>query len=890
MQKIIATITLVLVSWCAFPQVGINTTSPAAQLEVKSSNQAAPSNTDGLIIPKVDAFPAVNPTAAQQGMMVYLTTSIAGKRPGFYYWDNSGAIWTPVSGNKGWEVTGNSGTTPTNDFVGTSDNQPLAFRTNNTEQMRITNTGRTGMGTATPQSKLHVYTGASGMTPNAFATATLEGDVSSYLDILSTAETGVLFGSSGNGANGGLIYNSPALTANSMAFRNNGNTTRMVLGPTGNLGLGNFNPGYPLQFGNTLGDKIGLWGASSGNHYGIGIQDYLFQLYTGGSGDDIAFGYGHSAAFFENMRIKGTGNVGIGASNPQSKLHVYNGASGMLPNPASTLTLEDDQNSYLSLLSAQETGIIFGANANSTNGAIVFNNPPMPDGLIFRTGGNVTRLSISGTGNVGVGNLIPIARMHIGASNSATPANNDGIIIPRVYAFPAVNPNSQHEGMMVYLISAAGTKLPGFYYWDNTAATWKGVGANSGWSMSGNAGTTPGTHFIGTTDDKDLILKRNNVRAGQIGTLNTALGVDALVGNSTGTHNVAVGNNALSAANPGNYSTAVGSYSLFKNTFPGSVGVGISSLENNTTGQYNTAIGTNALRTNVTGAYNTATGYNSLYDNTGWYNTAYGVNSISSNSDGQQNAGFGFNVLQKNKTGSWNTAMGNGAMFFNIGGQENTAVGYDALHANLEGDYNVSVGVNSYFTNESGNCNTVLGTGAMYWHQTGSNNVALGMEAMNNQTSGSNNIAIGKGANVPSLTGSDQLSIGNTIYGTGMGSATAKVGVKTTNPTADLEVNGFTKLGSTAPAIKILKLTGTTNASQGVQTAVAHGLTSSKILSVSVLVDYTASASVPPSYGGSAGYEYDYFVNGTSVVVWTKSGNSGNILSKPFRILVTYEE
>ena len=56
-------------------QVGINTTNPNAQLDIRSSNQAAPSNTDGILIPKVDTFPATNPTAAQQGMLVYLTTT-----------------------------------------------------------------------------------------------------------------------------------------------------------------------------------------------------------------------------------------------------------------------------------------------------------------------------------------------------------------------------------------------------------------------------------------------------------------------------------------------------------------------------------------------------------------------------------------------------------------------------------------------------------------------------------------------------------------------------------------------------------------------------------------------------------------------------------------------
>lgn len=38
------------------------------------------------------------------------------------------------------------------------------------------------------------------------------------------------------------------------------------------------------------------------------------------------------------------------------------------------------------------------------------------------------------------------------------------------------------------------------------------VGSGSGWSLSGNAGTTPGTDYIGTSDNQDVIIKRNNVQ------------------------------------------------------------------------------------------------------------------------------------------------------------------------------------------------------------------------------------------------------------------------------------------------------------------------------------------------------------------------------------------
>jgi trimeric autotransporter adhesin len=84
MKKIIFSILIsVFTNSIATAQVGINTTLPDAQLDIRSSNQATPSNTDGILIPKIDAFPVTNPTLAQKGMLVYLTTISGLNQPGF---------------------------------------------------------------------------------------------------------------------------------------------------------------------------------------------------------------------------------------------------------------------------------------------------------------------------------------------------------------------------------------------------------------------------------------------------------------------------------------------------------------------------------------------------------------------------------------------------------------------------------------------------------------------------------------------------------------------------------------------------------------------------------------------------------------------------------------
>jgi hypothetical protein len=122
---------------------------------------------------------------------------------------------------------------------------------------------------------------------------------------------------------------------------------------------------------------------------------------------------------------------------------------------------------------------------------------------------------------------------------------------------------------------------------------------------------------------------------------------------------------------------------------------------------------------------------------------------------------------------------------------------------------------------------------------------------------------------------------------------TGLVGIGTTTPTAKLEVNGFTKLGSaSAPAIKMLKLTGITASSDGYTTNVLHGLASSKILSVEVLVEYSPNLFVTASHSSSlgSGYQFEVDINATVVYVTNKTGNSNNILLKPYRVLITYEQ
>ncbi|BDQ03650.1 MAG: hypothetical protein KatS3mg036_0351 [Ignavibacterium sp.] len=244
------------------------------------------------------------------------------------------------------------------------------------------------------------------------------------------------------------------------------------------------------------------------------------------------------------------------------------------------------------------------------------------------------------------------------------------------------------------------------------------TGADYSWNLTGNAGTTPGTNFIGTTDAKAFDIRTNNIlrtritTKGQIETYNTGLSV--FVGQGAGANddlssneNVFVGFNSGSLNTTGGYNTAAGYQSLYSNT----------------TGYDNTAIGYMSLYSNITGVDNTANGFKALYSNTtGYYNTANGFTALYYNTTGYDNTANGFRALYYNTTGGYNTASGSYSLNDITTQDHNTAIGFSAGD-----DYTFSegtfVGSNAY-PNASGYTNC-MGLGYQA-RPTGSNRVHIG--------------------------------------------------------------------------------------------------------------------------------------------------------------------
>src|SRR6187455_1578933 len=100
--------------------IGINILSPDASsmLEIASTSK-------GLLTPRMTTAQRVAIAAPANGLLVYDISLNS-----FYFFD--GVIWKPIaSGSTAWSLTGNSGTDPATNFLGTIDNQPLLFKVNN---------------------------------------------------------------------------------------------------------------------------------------------------------------------------------------------------------------------------------------------------------------------------------------------------------------------------------------------------------------------------------------------------------------------------------------------------------------------------------------------------------------------------------------------------------------------------------------------------------------------------------------------------------------------------------------------------------------------------------------------------------------------------------------
>jgi len=92
------------------------------------------------------------------------------------------------SGATAWNLTGNGATNPSINFLGTTDNHPLKFRTNNNPIAQFDENGRLGIGPDSPQSTVHLkpYVGYtnSGLQLDSFASTTNSTNLNNIYSIV----------------------------------------------------------------------------------------------------------------------------------------------------------------------------------------------------------------------------------------------------------------------------------------------------------------------------------------------------------------------------------------------------------------------------------------------------------------------------------------------------------------------------------------------------------------------------------------------------------------------------------------------------------------------------------------------------------------------------------
>ena len=229
--------------------------------------------------------------------------------------------------------------------------------------------------------------------------------------------------------------------------------------------------------------------------------------------------------------------------------------------------------------------------------------------------------------------------------------------------------------------------------------------------------------------------------------MNTAVGHEAMKGNTTGDGNTAVGFKALLDNTSADYNTAVGHYALLRNTSgTNNTAVGRNSLEDNTTGHSNSAVGISALENNTTGIYNTSIGRNALRDNTtGQYNSALGFEAGKETTTGAQNTYFGAYTGSGNTTHSGNTGIGYTSLQ-NVDSAGNTAVGWRAGTPITTGTRNVCIGYEAGTDTAgitTGNYNICVGAHTRPGGYDHSNSIVLGYNIQIDQ----NYFAFGKASN-----------------------------------------------------------------------------------------------------------------------------------------------
>jgi hypothetical protein len=313
-------------------------------------------------------------------------------------------------GGTAWDLLGSAGTVPAINFLGTTDNQDMVFRTNNIEKTRITANGNVGVNTPTPGTTLDIN-GAITNRETAVAvsgnSATVPANISQVqLTGAATANVAITAPAAPNAGQRLIIYN---------------NTTGGFGAALNGFSVPN---GQVLEFSYSNGN----WRATNGGATQGGLGwGFLGNAGTVPSTNFLGTTDNQDMVFrtnsTEKARIAANGNVGIGTQLPTTSLDIVNaGTSSTVVSATATantaLKLENSVNGQAviqNFTAKTAAGVVklvgMGLNPNfSTNGIFVITRATNSDFLLDLSDGHIgigttpdliSQLYVTGTAGAG---------------------------------------------------------------------------------------------------------------------------------------------------------------------------------------------------------------------------------------------------------------------------------------------------------------------------------------------------------------------------------------------------------------------------------------------------------------------------------------------------------
>jgi hypothetical protein len=377
--------------------------------------------------------------------------------------DTSGTSASSLVAQNGSGTTVLLQTYGTDAILNVSSNNPLAFRTNNTERMRIdtsgvvTIAGDLAVNGSTSADITTTTTTASLF--NATATTVNIGSAATTISIGDTLHSGTTTVQHDLYVHGNITFGAGASTLSATTISIDDTLISLADANTADILDIGFYAGYQpastaLHTGlvrdasdsvwklfsgisaqpTTTVDftgatyaplRIGALTATDGTFSGVitasaGTVSLPAITTTGDTNTGIFFPAADTIAFAEGgaeaMRIDSSGNVGIGTTSPATKLQIENSGDTIITskcvsgsNGASLVNLIGSDNSTFSAYNA-----IKSSNNNGTQQWYIGGNG-VANTITFQTNGTNERMRIDSSGNVGIGTASPAVKLHVSA-------------------------------------------------------------------------------------------------------------------------------------------------------------------------------------------------------------------------------------------------------------------------------------------------------------------------------------------------------------------------------------------------------------------------------------------------------------------------------------------